>query len=774
MGDLIITRRYMMFKKEYAVLFIIPLMMFAGYIEHTVTFSQPDLTHTTSHDYDVVRLRACSPTTEISHPELAVYHCLAVIPPSAKIEQIEIISADRIRLPEHYNILPVQYPKPFSLFDEPSSFVEPNDQVYSMTTEYPNVIAQNVHVGTKGGFRIANIELYPLQYIPATGELFLYTNIRFQIKYLEGKIESESVWEDEYEIQRTAVKRLVINPQDVEQWAPSVKTCRRVRTMGERGPIFTDPEYAIMVADGYESYFEPLKEWKSRKGVPTDIFLRDWILNNYSGSTNEAKIRNFVIDYHQNHSTQYFLCVGDWGTFPMEAVNTVDDPSTPSDFWYADYDDDLYTEVYLGRASISNATEAQTFVNKVMQYEMNTPASGFHEKIFLPGYLLWSGYGIPVNDTIAKYDPPEWLDAKRYDELDPLPTQEVSDSLNVGFGYTDIAAHGAWDRWGGTYYHTNSDADNLINAPPLTGVVTAICCNIGQLDYSGGDCYVEHMMNNSNGGSVAFWGNSRHGYGQIDSYGRSEWQCIWFYDELTNNNIYNIGMTVGEVNDRCAPYAPSDDYVFHCMNTCVLFADPEMSLWSYFPEDLIVAHDNTIPLGASSWDVTVTDNRAPVQDARVCLMCQADTMYRIGYTDASGLVTFSTNAQIPDDTVWVTVTKKDYRPYEGYATVVPVGLAENTRQKTHGFYFDQAYPNPASDHVCLSYSINKTGPVSLTVYNTAGQLVRTLLDEHKQAGEHRMVWHRTIGDKKLAAGIYFVKLTASGQDALQKVIFVKD
>jgi hypothetical protein len=763
-----------MSKRCWLFLLIIPFMLFAGQIEKEVTFPINSLELTEFEGYDVVRLRGCTPTVKIGEPELALKSLLVLIPSDAEVQNVEVISSEKVRLDGRFKILPTQYPKPFSLFDEPASFVEPDDKVYTMTTEYPGIVAKNVHVGTKGGFRIANITIYPLQYIPKTGELFLYTNIKFRVTYEPGKITPETIWKDEYEQQKEAVKRLVINPEQVEKWMPRVKECNRSLQMGERGPTFNDPKYVLMVTDGYESYFQPLRDWKSKKGVPTEIRLRSWILSNYSGATDEDKVRAFISDYHSTHGTRYFLCVGDWGTFPMKAVTTVDDPNTPSDFWYADYDEDYYTEVYVGRASISNATEAQTFVNKVMQYEANTPASGYHEKIFLPAYLLWSGYGCPVNDTIAKYDPPSWTDAKRYDEITPLPTSEISDSFNVGFGYTNIAAHGDWDRWGGTYYHTNTDADGLTNAPPLTGVVTAICCNIGQLDYSGADCYVEHMMNNSYGGAVAFWGNSRHGYGQIDSYGRSEWQCIWFYDELTGNDVYNIGMTVGEVNDRCAPYAPGDDYVFHCMNTCVLFGDPEMSLWSYFPEDLIVSHNSTIPVGASTFDVTVTDNRAPVQNARVCLMCKADTMYRVGYTNASGLISFSTNAQIVGDTVWVTVSKKDYRPYESHATVIPVGITERTDHKTYGFNLGKVYPNPAVDYVGLSYSITKTGRVSLRVYNAAGQLVKTLLDENKKAGEYRITWNRRIENKKLASGIYFIELTAGGQSALQKVVFVKD
>lgn len=755
--------------KSWVLLLVIPFVLVGGEIEKEISFSIDKLVFREFEGYDVVRLHGCTPTAIIGEPELALDPLLVLIPPSAEVKSVDVISSKKIRVNGTFNILPTQYPKPFSLTEQSFPFVEPNQKVYSLATEYPGILVELTHTGTKGGFRLVTIAVYPLQYVPSTGELFLYTTIKFKITYEEGQITPETVWKHEYDYQKGAVERLIINPEDLDHWGPYVKECFRTRIYGERSPTFDNPEYAIMVADGYESYFNSLRDWKSKKGVPTEIFLRDWILSNYSGSTNEAKVRNFIIDYHQNHGTQYFLCVGDWGVFPMRAVNTVDDPSTPSDFWYADYDDDLYTEVYVGRASISSAAEAQTFVNKALQYEQNSPTTGYHEKIFLPAYELWSGYGCPVNDTIAKYDPPSWFDAKRYDEMQTLTTQEISDSFNVGFGYTNIAAHGAWDRWGGTYYHTNSDADGLINAPPLTGVVTAICCNIGELDHSGADCYIEHMVNNPNGGASAFWGNSRHGYGQIDSYGRSEWQCIWFYDEFTSNNIYNIGKTVGETNDRCAPYAGGDDYVFHCMNTCVLYGDPEMSQWSFAPADLIVTHEGIIQVGSGTFDVTVEDNRAPVENARVCLMCQVDTMYRCGYTNASGYITFNTDPEIEGDTVWVTVTKLNYRPYEGYAIATVIGVSELINTETHMFSLAPPYPNPARGKMEISYSLSKKEQISLKVYDATGQLIKTLVSETQEPGKHKSTWYGNV-----AAGIYFVKLAAGDKVALQKIIFIKD
>ncbi|RKX70099.1 hypothetical protein DRP53_06065, partial [candidate division WOR-3 bacterium] len=489
--------------------------------------------------------------------------------------------------------------------------------------------------------------------------------------------------------------------------------------------------------------------------------------NNYPGANDTVKVRNFIQDYNQNHGTDYFLCVGDWGVFPMKKVimSTSHDNRIPTDFWYADYDDDWYSEAYLGRFSVNNSAEIQNYINKTMKYERESPSSGFHEKIFMPAYVLWSNYGCPVNDTIALHDPPSWHDAKRYDWQRTLTTQEISDSFNVGFGYTNISAHGNWNRWGGTYYHTNSDADNLTNAPPLTGIVTAICCLIGQLDYSQ-DCYVEHMMNNTHGGAAAFLGNTRYGYGTIDSKGRSEWQCIWFYDELTNHGVYNIGHTLAELNDRCAPYV-GDNYVRHCMYTYTLYGDPQMELWTQFPITLNVTHPDRVPLGPSVFTVTVSDNKDPVADARVCVMCKQDPEYQVKYTNSSGVATFNIDPEILNDTMWVTVTKHNYRPYEGYAIVVQTGVSGRENRIPLRFAFEPPSPNPSHGLVNISFALPEKGKVTLAVYNTVGREMARLIDGEVDAGFHRLHWK-----SELPAGVYLLRLSTTSDVAVRKVVLI--
>jgi len=125
------------------------------------------------------------------------------------------------------------------------------------------------------------------------------------------------------------------------------------------------------------------------------------------------------------------------------------------------------------------------------------------------------------------------------------------------------------------------------------------------------------------------------------------------------------------MNDQCVPYAASDIWVKWCMNVYNLYGDPTLEMWTNVPDSLIVLHDTTVS-GATNFTVTVyeKDGVTPVESAYVCLWCKLDDeMYVRGYTDVSGTVTLSITPSISNDTMWVTVTKHNYLPYEGYALV---------------------------------------------------------------------------------------------------------
>ena len=84
------------------------------------------------------------------------------------------------------------------------------------------------------------------------------------------------------------------------------------------------------------------------------------------------------------------------------------------------------------------------------------------------------------------------------------------------------------------------------------------------------------------------------------------------------------------------------------------------------------------------------------------------------------------------------------------------------------------YPNPFNPSTKIAYSLPAAGHVRLSVYDVAGQKVRTLVDAEEAAGSKTVEWNgRTDGDVTVATGVYFVRLEAGGTAQTKKVQMVK-
>jgi hypothetical protein len=84
------------------------------------------------------------------------------------------------------------------------------------------------------------------------------------------------------------------------------------------------------------------------------------------------------------------------------------------------------------------------------------------------------------------------------------------------------------------------------------------------------------------------------------------------------------------------------------------------------------------------------------------------------------------------------------------------------------------YPNPFNPTTNILFNVVEEGVVDVKVYNIKGQVVKSLLNEKRVVGSHRIVWN---GDNnsgtKVASGIYFVKLKQKNNQITRKIILTK-
>ncbi len=87
---------------------------------------------------------------------------------------------------------------------------------------------------------------------------------------------------------------------------------------------------------------------------------------------------------------------------------------------------------------------------------------------------------------------------------------------------------------------------------------------------------------------------------------------------------------------------------------------------------------------------------------------------------------------------------------------------------TNKSFITQNYPNPFTKKTSISYTLPKPAHVNIKIYNIKGQLVETLVDVHKPAGQYSVEWNA----KDMSSGIYFYKLTTDYKTFIKKMIIL--
>lgn len=83
-------------------------------------------------------------------------------------------------------------------------------------------------------------------------------------------------------------------------------------------------------------------------------------------------------------------------------------------------------------------------------------------------------------------------------------------------------------------------------------------------------------------------------------------------------------------------------------------------------------------------------------------------------------------------------------------------------------------PNPFGERTTIKFALPEQTDVTLTVYDTMGRRVATLVDGLVRAGTHRIPWAgRTRDGQALASGVYLLRLTAGDQAFTRRMTLVR-
>jgi hypothetical protein len=642
---------------------------------HTATkqidFSRELIEFSMNDEYTKVRIMGCEINQEVGAPEVPTRAFHIALPYGATDISVEIIETESEVIDGDYLLSPVQPPQVLSK-SETREAVTPDRAIYDSDRLYPAEIITLRGTGEFDNHQVCELVAYPIQYKPGSRKLIFHKSIRFRVNYTGGTRRAAY---------GNALSRMVLNPEDV------LKT----DILRSRENI----SYLIISNPPFDTVFQRLADWKTKKGMPATVRTVDWIIANYTGEDNAARIRNYIKTLPDSN-IQYVLLGGDTDIIACRFAYAMTcsafiwnrEDSLPCDLYYADlqgdwnYDGDglygevedsidLYPDLMIGRAPVSTVAEAQNFVSKILTYE-KTPPEDYLDNVLLLAEILWqyplTDQAVHKNRMEAESFPPNLDVTKLYETLGNENRSAVMTAIRNGQNLINHDGHGSTSLMGvGQGYLNTSDLDTITNAPRY-GIIFSLGCWTTAFDFS---CIAEGWMNNDNGGGVAFVGNSSYGWGSPGNpgFGISDlFDSRFFYSLLVENN-YHIGEALAMCKFHFIPYSREKNVFRWHQYQLNLLGDPEMMVWTALPESLEVATPQSIALGNSSVLIAVRDKNTnePIDHALVCLMKGSES-YASGYTDVSGQIFLQANPATMGD-FDLTVTAHNYVPLE---TTLPV------------------------------------------------------------------------------------------------------
>jgi spore coat protein A len=92
----------------------------------------------------------------------------------------------------------------------------------------------------------------------------------------------------------------------------------------------------------------------------------------------------------------------------------------------------------------------------------------------------------------------------------------------------------------------------------------------------------------------------------------------------------------------------------------------------------------------------------------------------------------------------------------------------------YSYLLSPVSPNPFNPSTVISFELPEQVEVSIRIYDVAGRRVRTLIDEVRGVGRHRVAWNgNNEAGIEVASGVYFVEMKTRQFREVRKAVFLK-
>jgi hypothetical protein len=390
-----------------------------------------------------------------------------------------------------------------------------NDAFYATKAFLPSTIADVKTLGELRSRQIALLQISPVQYDPASGQLRFMTQCDLRID-LPGS-----------DLVKTAEKIDRYTSASFEQlFETSFMNYGALEGTQQMGP--TQEGYLIIVDDTFVDAITPLADWKDTKGFDVTVTKTSEI----PGGITKENIKAYIVDAYNNWPIPpaYILLVGDVAQIPTW---TGSETGTCTDLYYVTIDEGNYfADIVISRFPAATAAQVTTMVDKTLYYE----AGAFPDDAWVKKAAFLAStdnHGVSEgthNFIIDTYlTPNNYTCDKIYSYYAGNTTQKVTNALNDGRSLCIYSGHGGTDSWadGPPYSQAN------VNALTNDGMYPFVCshaCLTNQFTVS--ECFGETWLRAPHKGGLAFWGATTYSYWDEDDILERSMFKAWWMDNL--------------------------------------------------------------------------------------------------------------------------------------------------------------------------------------------------------------------------------------------------
>ncbi len=694
-------------KKIVAVFFssIMAITLFAGNVEKVFTFSQVKISQ--NAQYQVITLDNTMPAGLYGEPMLPYHQVALMLPPGEKAVSINIIGEALTTVPGTYELFPQQMNQPLSKGRD-GKFIK-NEAVYRSAINYPAVPTGNLINSYLNGYAFALSTFTPVIYNPANKTVSYYQKVTVLITTqtdINATLALKNLTGSENALKR--VRLFAQNPEMMQNYPA-------------KGSLKTNYKILIITPSQYQAGFQDLINYYSSKGIASQVVALESI-SAMPGQDLQEQMRNYIIGEYQANGIEQVVLGGDEfvpyrGLYCyVNSGSGYEDNNIPADIYFSALDgnwnnngDSKWGEPGEDDLLPELSVGRMSFSNAVEQANM------VHKSVSYQGSPVPEEMKKPYLVSEFLYDPP----------------------LTYGSDYLELLVDGH-----------NDNGYSTFGIPSVTNSITRLYDNAGYNWSTGqllagineGKSFIQHCGHaNSNYMMRLYnWDITNQNFSQVDG--------------VTHN--YQLMYTHGCI---CGAFDDNDCIAERCVSISnFLVGGVFNSRYGWFNQG------TTEGPSAHIHREFISALYNPDPDQAIAELGSAHTMSKIKSAPWVGLPgEFEPGAQRwchydcnvlgdPALKVWID------NPM--------VGIPEPANSFTCSLS-----PNPCIDQTTLSFTVQKTSGINLTILNSLGQQVLSSAYAGYTPGIHSF----TINTGNFAPGMYYCRLDSKDGSSVKKLIVVR-